>query len=109
MSDKNRIHFMHGYLLVDNKLDTQPISKFGECYVDHFGVNNTDDVVTKPGGKKMNTTKFAECGPKPGKEQLTHPSWSDARMQSMSYLYEIKRNYENCVCFCSNYWVMLFL
>ena len=85
-----------GYLLVDIEPDT-PADKqiladlFGECYVYHFGVNNTESkcVETKLAGrkrcdhvchlgKKVNSTKFAKRDYSPGRKLPTQPNWSEA-------------------------------
>ena len=82
MFDKNRVHIMnayyketekpYGHLLVDNKpntpADTQILADlFGECYVYHFGVNNTQPtrVETKPVGKHNTATKTTSSRKKP--------------------------------------------
>ena len=87
MFDKNRVHFMNayyketekpfGYLLVDKPdtpADQQILADlFGECYVYHFGVNNTEPtrVETKPVGKHSTATKTTSS------RKLQTVTWSD--------------------------------
>ena len=57
MFNKNRVHFMNAYYKEPKKpFDKQVLTDlFGECYVYHFGVNNTDDVSaveTQAAGRK---------------------------------------------------------